>query len=220
MLNRDYPKEEVRSSGLYELYLRNSTGFTDAVKNTIGYLCHDYKSEATGYIVVMTETVANAKDGGGSGKNIFGNMLRNMISVATVPGSSVKFDSSMLQSWNGQRIFFMADIPKKIDWLFLKEQTTGYGLLKKLYKDEIEVNPEDMPKFLINTNYSYDDADGGLKRRIKPIEFTPYYTLNGGVDAVHGKMFPSEFTKEDWADFDRIVLECIRYNLEQGGKLG
>ncbi len=219
ILHRDYPKDSVKSSGLYETFLKNSTGFSDDVKNIIGYLCHDYKSEATGYIVVMTETVLDSKDGGGSGKNIFGNMLRNMITVCTVPGSSVKFDNSLLQSWNGERIYFLADIPKKIDWAFLKEFSSGYGLLKKLYKNEVQVNPEDMPKFLLNTNYSYDDADGGLKRRIKPIEFTPFYTLKGGVDAVHGKMFPSEFTKEDWADFDRIVLDCIRYNLSKGGKI-
>lgn len=219
MLNRDYPLDGVKSSGLYESYLTNSTGFTDNVKKIIGYLCHDFKSEAGGYIVVMTEKVINPKDGGGSGKNIFGNILRNMITVCTVPGSAVQFNEKFLQSWNRQRIYFLADIPKKIDWLFLKEPASGFGLLKKLYKNEEEISPEDMPKLLLNTNYSYEDVDGGLKRRIIPIEFTDFYTLNGGVDVVHGKMFPSGFDKEDWADFDRIVLECIRISIENGGKL-
>ena len=91
--------------------------------------------------------------------------------------------------------------------------------LKKLYKNEEEIRPEDMPKILINTNFSYEDTDGGLRRRIRPVEFTDYYTRHGGVDAVHNKMFPSGFTKEDWKGFDDFVISSIQYHLQQGGKV-
>jgi len=230
MLGRDYLGPEVQASSLYENFLKNATGaengkVKDSVRNVIGYLTHDFKSESAGYIIVMQEMVSDPRLGGGSGKNIFGNLLRNMITVCTVPGSSVQFNEKFLQAWNYQRIYFLADIPKKIDWLFLKEMATGFGLMKKLYRNEEEVSPEIMPKLLINTNYSFEDSDGGLKRRIIPIEFTDFYTLNGGIDTVHGKMFPSaggsrgDWTNEDWKGFDDFVLGCIQYNLQQGGKL-
>jgi len=225
MLGRNYLGEDVNASSLYQTFLKNATG-TDSngnvkeyIQNVIGYLTHDFKSESAGYITVLQEMVSDPRKGGGSGKNIFGNILREMTSVCTVPGAMVQFNEKFLQAWNNQRVFFLADIPKKVDWPFLKEQTTGYGLLKKLYKNEEEVNPCDMPKILINTNYSYEDADGGLKRRIRPVEFTEFYTLNGGVDIVHGKMFPSGFTKEDWKGFDDFVLKSIQHHLSQGGKI-
>ncbi|HAE68381.1 MAG TPA: hypothetical protein DCG77_14510 [Sphingobacterium sp.] len=225
MLGRNYQDEDVVPSQLFQTYLKNATGtdsngnVKDYIRNVIGYLSHDFKSESAGYLIVMQEMVIDPKNGGGSGKNIFGNILREMTSVCTVPGTMIQFNEKFLQPWNGQRVFFLADIAKKIEWLFLKEQTTGYGLLKKLYKDEKEVVPEDMPKILINTNYSYEDLDGGLKRRIRPVEFTDYYTRHGGVDVVHGKMFPSGFTKEDWKGFDEFVISSIQYNLAQNGKL-
>jgi hypothetical protein len=214
------PWQESRPDGsLYEQYLVNATGLNDYVKKIIGYLSHDFKSESAGYIVVLTEQVPDPKDGGGSGKNVFGNMLRNTTTVSTVPGSMVQFNEKFFQPWNGQRVYFLADIPKKIDWLFLKEMATGNGLLKKLYKDEQEIDSKDMCKLLLNTNYSFEDADGGLKRRIIPIEFTNFYTINGGIDNVHGKMFPDDFSLEDWAGYDHLIAECIQLLLKDKGKL-
>lgn len=207
------------ASCVYVDYLTNATGYTDYVKKVIGYLAHDFKSESAGYIIVLSEMVPDPKDGGGSGKNVFGNMLRNTISVSTVPGSMIQFNEKFFQPWNGQRVYFLADIPKKIDWLFLKEMATGNGLLKKLYKDELEIDSKDMCKLLLNTNYSYDDADGGLKRRIIPIEFSNYYTLHGGIDAVHGKMFPDDFDTNDWTGFDHCIAESIQLLLGDKGKL-
>ncbi len=210
---------EKPTVNLYEDYLRNATGLTDYVKKIIGYLSHDYKSESAGYLIVLTEMVPDPKDGGGSGKNVFGNILRNTTSVCTVPGSMVQFNERFFQPWKGQRIYFLADIPKKIDWLFLKEMATGNGLLKKLYKDELEIDIQDMCKLLLNTNYSFDDADGGLKRRIRAVEFTNFYTVNGGIDNVHGKMFPGDFDANDWAGFDHCIAESIQLLLKDKGKL-
>lgn len=219
ILDRDYPLDETVSSGLYRQFLENSTGYNDNVKNVIGYLTHDFKSSAAGYIVVMTERVLNPKEGGGSGKNIFGDLLRNMVTIKSVPGSMIKFDDSFFSAWNYERILFLPDIPKRIDWTFLKNVATDEIFVNKKFVQQFTVAPEDGPKLLLNTNYSYDDIDGGVRRRVRPIEFSDYYTLKGGVDVVHGKMFPQDFNKEDWADFDRTVLDCIRLNLERNGKL-
>lgn len=206
-------------STLFRDYLINATGLTDYVKRCIGYLSHDYKSESSGYIIVLTEMVPDPKEGGGSGKNIFGNMFAHTTTVKTVPGSAVKFDDKFFASWNGERIYFLADIPKRIDWPFLKEMATGVGYINKKYKAEYSVDSGDMPKLLLNTNYSYDDTDGGLRRRIKQIEFTNFYTVNGGVDAVHGRMFPDDFTDEDWAGYHHVVEECLIALFQAGGKL-
>ena len=210
---------DAPSSTIFRDYLTNATRLTDYVKRCIGYLAHDFKSESSGYILVLTEMVPDPKEGGGSGKNIFGNMFAHTTTVKTVPGSAVKFDDKFFASWNGERIYFLADIPKRIDWPFLKEMATGTGYVNKKYKAEYSVDSADMPKLLLNTNDSYDDTDGGLRRRIKQVEFTDFYTRNGGVDTVHGKMFPEDFTEEDWAGYYEVIDECLIALFKAGGKI-
>jgi len=218
IVDRNYPFK-AKGSNLYKTFLTNSTGYNDHVKLVVGYLCHDFKSEAAGYLVVMQEKVIDPLDGGGSGKNLFGNILKPVISMRTVPGSMVKFDDKFFAAWNGERVYFLADLPDEIDWRFLKEMSSGEGYVNKKYVGEYTVAPENMAKMLFNTNYSYEELDGGLKRRIIPIEFSDYYTVNGGVDAVHGKMFPHGFTDEDWKGYFDVIFECIQTHLKNGAKL-
>lgn len=214
---RPWTEKPVKS--VYLTFLENAIGITPYLKRIIGYLAHDYKSESAGYLVVLTEKTIDPKDGGGSGKNIFGNILSGTISVKTVPGSSIKFDDKFLAAWNYERLYFLADIPKKIDWLFLKEMVTGTGYVNKKYVAEFDVPTEEMPKLLLNTNYSYDDVDGGLKRRIRQVEFTDYYTAKGGVDTVHGKMFPADFTQDDWTGYDQFIVQSLQELFKASGKI-
>lgn len=217
--NRKWNADEPGTT-LYQDYLQNAIGITPYLKRVIGYLAHEYKSEASGYLIALTEKTLDPKDGGGSGKNIFGNILSGTTTIKTVPGSSVKFEGGkFLAAWNNERIYFLADIPKKIDWIFLKEMITGTGYVDKKYIAEYDVPSEEMPKILLNTNYSYDDVDGGLKRRIRQVEFSNYYTTHGGVDAVHGKMFPSDFDDLDWAGYDHFMVESIQELFKAKGKL-
>lgn len=213
------PWTEKRVKSVYLTFLENAIGITPYLKRIIGYLSHDHKSESAGYLVVLTEKTIDPKDGGGSGKNIFGNILSGTISVKTVPGSSIKFDDKFLAAWNYERLYFLADIPKKIDWLFLKEMVTGTGYVNKKYVAEFDVPAEEMPKLLLNTNYSYDDVDGGLKRRIRQVEFTDYYTAKGGVDTVHGKMFPADFTQDDWTGYDQFIVQSLQELFKANGKI-
>jgi hypothetical protein len=189
------------------------------ISRAIGYLCHDYKDETTGYIIVLTEQCADPKNGGGSGKNVFCNLLRYTTTYTSKPGSQTKFDEKFFQSWNGQRIFGISDVPKNFDFAFLKEPSTGSFIWKKLFKDEVEVSVEDAPKFIVQTNFSYEVTDGGLRRRIIPIEFTNFFTQVGGLDVHFGCHFPKGWTNEDWAGFDNFIAESIQKWLQGGRKL-
>jgi len=207
------------SSDLYKTYLTNATRYTDHVKNCLGYLAHKKKVKDRAYLIILTEEVPNIKDGGGSGKNVFTGSLSWTTTVHEVDGAIVKTDEKMLQSWNGQNIFVMSDLRKNFYWPMLKNPVSDNMTIKKLYKDESSIPFELSPKFVASTNFSYDISDGGLKRRARPIEFTPFYTKNGGVKKVHGKMFPDDFTAEDWMSYDEVIIECIQYHLQQDGQI-
>jgi hypothetical protein len=118
-----------------------------------------------------------------------------------------------MQSWKGERIFSISDAPKNFNFAFLKNLSTGTGIIKKLYSNEDTIAASDMPKFLVSTQFSYEVSDGGLRRRLIPIEFTNFFTLNGGVDNVYGKMFPDDWSEFDWSGFDNIILHSIKLYL-------
>lgn len=202
-----------RNKGMYAEFLKLACRFNESEKyvmKVIGYLSHQYKDEATPYIIVLTETCADPKDGGGSGKNVFTNLLKSTTTVGGISGTQVKFDNAFLQAWNlKDRIFAVSDVPKKFDFLFLKELSSGVGVVKKLYKDDFTVAVEEMPKLIISTNYSYDVSDGGLKRRIMPVEFSDFFTKSGGVDIHFGGLFPNIWKEEDWAGYDNMIADSI-----------
>lgn len=180
------------------------------IQKIMGFLAHEYKDETTGYIPVFTEQCEDPKQGGGSGKNIFVNLMQHTTTVKSLPGEQVRYDAAFMQSWDGQRLFCISDAPKNFNFIFLKELSTGSGIWKKLWKDEIVVSVNDMPKMIVLTNYSYEVKDGGLRRRIIPLEFTDFFTKCGGVD-VHFKChFPNGWTAEDWTGYDNLIATSIQ----------
>lgn len=213
---RDY---NFGDGGLYIDYLKKAvTDFSQAQK-VLGYLSHEYKDETTGYIIVLTEQCPDPKQGGGSGKNVFCNLLKLTTTYTSKPGSQAKFDEKFFQSWNGQRIFGISDVAKNFDFSFLKEPSTGSFILKKLFKDEVEVDVKLAPKFIVQTNFSYEISDGGLKRRIIPLEFTDFFTKAGGLDVHYNAHFPNGWTEDDYAGFDTLIATSVQEWLKAGRKL-
>ena len=217
------PREyKIALNGKYSEFLSLATDWANRSENImsiIGYLCHEYKDETTGYIIVLTEQCPDPKDGGGSGKNLFCNLLSYSTTYHSKNGSQVKFDEKFFQSWNQQRIMGISDAPNNFKFDFLKEPSTGTFILKKLYKDEVEIPVQDGPKFIVQTNFSYEVSDGGLRRRIIPIEFTDFFTKAGGIDVYFKCHFPTGWTKEDWCNYDTIIAASIQQWLASGRKL-
>lgn len=219
IVNRDYVFVPDYSGSLYFQFLHNAIGVSEHLLQVLGFYAHDYKDETMGYICIMTEQVPNPEDGGGAGKNVFASLLRLTISLKSIPGSQVDWSDKILSNWEMQKIFSISDAPKNTDFAFLKDLSTGEGSWKKLYKDPVTVPCHLMPKFLISTNFSYELSDGGLKRRIIPIEFTDYYTQRGGIDVVHGCHFPEGWSDEEYHAYDNIIVSAIQAFLKTGCKL-
>lgn len=208
--------------GRYLDYLKLATNYDtsgDHIRKVIGYLAHQYKDETIGYIIVLTEQCQDAKQGGGSGKNIFSSLFAHTTSVKSIPGSQISYDAKFMQSWNRERVFVISDVPKRFDFMFLKEPSTGSAILKKLFKDEVTISVSDMCKFVVNTNYSFEVSDGGLRRRLIPVEFTDYFTKKGGVDVEFGVHFPKGWDITDWTGYDNLIALCVQEWLAGGLKL-
>ena len=214
-IDRDFkkvPSDEMMKS-VYLKYLNLAIGLDKnecQIQRVLGYLAHPYKDETMGYIITLVEEVEDPKDGGGSGKNLFAKLLENVTTFKEVSGNQVHSDERFLQQWDGQRIYALADLPKKFDFSFLKNLSSNSGTLKKLFKNEVSIDSRDMPKIVVSTNFSFQNSDGGLKRRIIPVEFTDYFTKHGGVKEVFGKYFTTDWDDADWNGFDNYIAICIK----------
>ncbi|WP_285011277.1 bifunctional DNA primase/polymerase [Pedobacter faecalis] len=213
---RDYV---TGKGGRFVEYLNLALVKPEDAKPAIGYLAHEWKDETTGFIIVLTESCYDPRMGGGSGKNVFCNLLKLTTTYTSKPSIQGKFDESYFQSWNGERVFGISDLHKNFDFKNFKEPATGSFALKKLWKDITTVKVEDAPKFIMQTNYSYTDSDGGLIRRIIPLEFTDFFTRCGGLDVHFGIHFPNGWTDEDYSGYDNYIAECVQVWMQNGCKL-
>jgi hypothetical protein len=186
-------------------------GVSPYLMKCIGYYAHDFRDE-NGYFIIGIEEVEESRRGGGAGKNVFFNLFKEFTTYLTTPGITAKMDDMLLNVWRGQKVYCFADIPKNFNIEFLKEQITGGGTLKRLFKDQIDLSVEDMPKFCASSNFSFDDTHAGLGRRIRQIEFTDYFIVrgDGAIRKEYGKMFPKDWDNDDFDLFDNIIIQFIQ----------
>ncbi|WPU91830.1 bifunctional DNA primase/polymerase [Mucilaginibacter sabulilitoris] len=81
--------------GKYIEYLKLAVTDFPQAKKVLGYLSHEYKDETTGFIIVLTEQCPDPKQGGGSGKNVFCNLLKLTTTYTSKPGAQAKFDEKL-----------------------------------------------------------------------------------------------------------------------------
>lgn len=209
---RDFIRNEEYRKSIFWDFLGKATPFDNHVMKCLGFLYHDYKDEQA-YFILTTEQCENPKDGGGSGKNVLWNLTKLTTTLKNKPAAVMKLDEQMMQSWRGERVYCFSDLPRKFDFETLKEPINGEGIMKQLHKDVYEIPVYDMPKFGGSTNFSYDDSDNGVGRRIRTIEFTNYFTLRGDGSISReyaGKMFPIDWDENDFSGFDGCVIHFIQ----------
>src|SRR5690606_15673251 len=83
------PRQFTKSppGGRFLEFIALAVGDTDHARKIIGYLSHQYKDETTGYIIVLTESCPDPRQGGGSGKNIFSSSFALTTTYKSIPGS-------------------------------------------------------------------------------------------------------------------------------------
>lgn len=207
ILKRNFTKSKEK--GIYSQFLSKAVGLDDYVKRILGYLSHEWKDETTPYIITLTEKVPDPKQGGGSGKNVFMSLLSLLTSVCNTNGSQLQYDERFFQSWNMERLMVLSDVPRSFSFTFLKEAASGSIKWRRLFKNPIDVPVWNTPKIVVLTNYSYEVTDGGVRRRVIPLEFSDYFTRKGGVDTVFGCHFPKGWKEEDWIEFDNLMAESV-----------
>lgn len=180
-INFNYKDTKTPETGIFTDYLEKAVWDKDYSLLALSHVIHDYKSGAMPYMVGLVESTADSQSIGGSGKNLLISLVSQLATTHHISGEMLKPDSTMLQSWNGQRVVSIDDLPKKFNYDGLKELISGEVLVKHLFKDIKTYSHTQLPKVIINTNHGVPTMRGDIRRRVRCVEFTDFFNKSGGV---------------------------------------
>lgn len=203
------PREPLYQSLYYDYLQKMTGGLTPYHMQCIGHYAHDYSDEGR-YNIHITEKTIN---GGGTGKNLFATLLGGINTYWEKSGKQValkKGDETVFQSWKGERIACIQDVPAKFPWDSFLETINGTMEVKKLYKDLGRISLMKMPKTITTSNYPVDSQLEGMARRIRYIEATMFFKVNGSVAEHYGEVwFPRDWDALQWEYYDNFMVYCL-----------
>lgn len=212
----DYDYKEADEKGLFIDFINKAILDHSQLRNKIGWYVHDYNDSINPYHLSLIETAINPKLGGGSGKDLFAQLLgRYATTLYTVDGKTLKIDNTLFQGWQDQRVFLISDAKKKFDFELLNSVTSTTATIKRLYKNIVSLSVKYLPKIVLTSNHSFEVTDGGVDRRLRYIEFTDFFTKSGGVFTHYkGVRFPrpemeDDWEEDDWDGFYNYIVNCI-----------
>lgn len=195
------PEEQKKS--MYVDYLtKGISSPPEYVKLCMGYLCCEYKVSSESYMLALMEP-GDASLGGGTGKGFSMKILSHWTSVLVTNGQAVKKDvDQLIQNWDGQRVVHLSDLPKWVNLSDLKHIVSDDSQRKLLYKDIQNIPVDMMPKFVLSGQFGLNvEDDGGVKRRVRQLSFSGYFSGHDSIRAEYGGDCP-----EVWDNDDRCEL--------------
>lgn len=230
-----YTEPTRPTPGHWERFIRNisdakaNAARYAAFRSAIGYMLHNYQSDALGKAVICydAEITRKGKPEGGTGKGLFFQGIAHLRSAVTIDGKSFLPDSQFKwQNISLETQAFCIDDPRasfSFDVLF-SALTNGLTVEKK-HKAAFYIPHEDAPKCLISTNTALTNEGNSNERRQFVLEFGSYYKnkqkagSKEPIVAEHGRIFFADlngWTREDWAQFFTYQLECVQQYLGTG----
>ena len=188
------------------------------MESTIGYMMHGYKNLSYCPAVILNDEVISDNPEGGTGKGLFMNALSQMKKLVVIDGKAFAFERSFpyqLVSADTQLLCF-DDVKKNFDFERLFSVVTEGLTLEKKNKDAIKIPFERSPKIGITTNYAIKGAGNSFARRKWELELHQYYNKTRTPLMEFKKHFFADWDEDDWAAFDRYMVQCLSGYLNTG----
>lgn len=185
----------------------------------IGYLMHLHKDRKRAFAVILAEDIEDSNRGGGTGKGIFLKSLSYVRKCVFKPGKS--FDPRgefAFETWKpGTALYLIDDVDRKFDFKGLYNYITDGGEINRKHKSAFELPFEELPKFVLTTNYGDMSAgeDHGERRR-KMLLVGKHYGPHFTPFQEFGHNLFDEWDREQWNLFYNFIFECISQYLKSG----
>lgn len=217
VLDGDYDEGVDYEGCMYLDFLEKAiTSTRNDLMLMLGFLGYDHNDSIQGYIISLQEESQSSR-GGGSGKGVFCQLLDNWVRVLTVDADrKVLKKEELLQSWTGEEVVHMNDVPRRFNLSLLKGISTDGMQRKRLWKNLENIPPEKMPKFVMSGQWGQNVFDdGGVKRRMYLVSFTSYFNHKRRVMDEYGGMLPNVWSKSDWGGFYKFMALSVQKFMQE-----
>lgn len=218
---RSFELKTNESKSVFEQFLfsvcRKNRERYNSLKSAIGYLLHKYKDPACSKAIIFIDEKISDNASGRSGKGLVAKGINRLRNILSLDGRNFNFDKSFaFQSVKPEtEIMFFDDVKKNFGFERLFSIIAEGLTIEKKNKSEQRIAFEDSPKILITTNYSLKGIDDSSKDRQFVIEFSDHYNSQHKPADEFGKLFFSEWDKEEFSRFDNFMLECCSFYLDK-----
>jgi hypothetical protein len=209
---------ESMSSRFIDLISGKDKDRAFALKSAIGYLLHRYKNPALNKAVILMDEQVSTDPNGGTGKSLIGRMVAAMRGVLVIDGRSFKPDKSFLfQRYRSHHsVINFDDVHQWFDLGFIYVTLTQGLTVERKGRDEVMTDYSQTPKILVSTNFVVGGTGQSSERRRVDLEFAPHFNAKHQPKDEFGKQFFTDWTPEEWGQFDSFMASCVQIFLTEG----
>jgi hypothetical protein len=190
----------------------------NTMKSVIGFMLHGFKTSANNKAIVFNDETISDNPNGRSGKTLIANAVGKLKKFSMIDGKSFDFGKSFAYQTVpvDTQVLVFDDIKKNFPLERLFSVITGGFTIEYKNQQAVTMSVEDSPKIILNTNYTLKTEGDSHKARVFEIEMSNYFNLNHTPFDEFKCMFFDDWDLQEWARFDRYMINCIQYYLTNG----
>lgn len=221
ILDRDFNVVDYSDSEFYR-FITNISNADEkrmqTMRSTLGYMMHGYNNPAYNPVVILNDETISDKPEGGTGKGIYVNSITKIRNSVIVDGKrlDVKNRFAFQRVTQETQVLCLQDVVKNFDFEVLFSMITDGMSIDMLYKGQTFIPFDQMPKWIITTNYAIKGDGNSNERRKWEVEFTKYYSKDFTPLTEFGHVLFDDWSEEEWAKFDNFMISNIQLYLQKG----
>ena len=221
ILDRDFSIADFSTSEFAKFISNISNSDENRVmtmRSTLGYMMHGYNNKAENPVVILNDETISDKPEGGTGKGLFVNSITKIRNSIMIDGKRLDTKSrfAFQRVTEDTQVLCLQDVVKNFDFEVLFSMITDGMSIDMLYKGQMFIPFEKMPKWIITTNYAIKGDGNSNERRKWEVEFTKFYSKSFTPLTEFGHILFDDWTDEEWLKFDNYMISNIQLYLQKG----
>lgn len=188
------------------------------VETALGYLLNNYKKQDEGLAIVFYDETLNDNPSGRTGKTLISKALSHCRKLVTLNGKEFNNKGQFpYQTINlDDNIICFDDMERSFKFETLFSIITGNLTLNKKNLQPIEIPFSKSPKIMFTSNYILSGVGDSHDARKIEIELYRHYSKTFKPINEFGKLFFTQWTKEEWDSFYNYMVSNIQKYFNKG----
>jgi hypothetical protein len=188
---------------------------------SLGYLINTYRDPSNPRAVIYCDEKLDFSDNpnGGTGKGLLMKGIAKMRLTTSINGKTFDpNDQFCLALFERNSVVIAIDDTKKnLDFEDLFFMMTEGVVIRKLFKDPINLKGDNFPKIVLTTNYAIQGTSVSHNRRRFEVELFSYFDENRTPLDQYGKrFFGADWSEDDWFYFDSFMILTVKQFCKTG----